>query len=106
MQIYKIPLISTPQKFTLNMAGVDYIVKNTWNTILNCWLLSMQYAETQDFVFDSLPLVAGVDLLMQYQHLNIGGRMLVYTDGDVAKNPTIDNLGNGSNLYFLIGTLQ
>ena len=102
MTVYKIPLTATPQIFTINLANVNYLMQNVWNTVLKCWLISMKYADNDNFLFDSLPLVTGVDLLEQYKYLGIGGKMFVYTEGHPQETPTLENLGTNSNLYFVV----
>jgi hypothetical protein len=49
-----------------------------------------------------MPLVTGIDLLRQYRYLGIPGSMIVYTDGDPDAPPTLENLGNESNLYYVV----
>lgn len=100
MALFKIPLANTPQIFDIQLNNVSYTVTCYYNTMLSSWLIDMQYSDTGVYLFASLPLVTGVDLLAQYEYLGIGGKLIVYTDGDRKAIPTLDNLGIDSNLYF------
>jgi len=99
---FKIPLINIPQRFAIDLAGKSYIVLSRYNTEMESWLISMADGDTEEDIFDSMPLVTGVDLLAQYAYLGIQGSLIVYTDGDEHATPTEFNLGAESNLYYLV----
>jgi hypothetical protein len=40
-------------------------------------------------------------LLEQFKHVGIPGKLLVYTDGDEFAPPTLENLGQEANLYYV-----
>ena len=48
-----------------------------------------------------IPIVTGIDLLEQYQHLGIAGQIVAQTDGDTFAVPTQSNLGTAGRLYFI-----
>lgn len=99
--IYKIPLSNTPQKFSITLAGVEYIMTCRWNSAPGGgWFLDIDDSVTNEPILYNLPLVTGADLLKQYGYLGFGGKLIVYTDGDGDAVPTLDNLGAESNLYF------
>lgn len=99
---FKIPLINIPQRFAIDLAGKSYIVLCRYNTEMENWLISMQDGDTEADIFDSVPLVTGVDLLAQYAHLGIPGSLIVYTDGNEFAPPTEFNLGRECNLYYVV----
>lgn len=99
---FKIPLVNIPQRFAIDLAGKSYIVLCRYNTEMENWLLSMQDGDTEQDIFDSMPLVTGVDLLAQYAYLGIPGSLIVYTDGNEFTPPTEKNLGVECNLYYVV----
>lgn len=102
VKAFKIPLINVPQRFAIDLAGKSYIVLCRYNTEMENWLISMQDGDTEVDIFDSLPLVTGVDLLAQYDYLGIPGSLIVYTDGNELAPPTEFNLGQECNLYYVV----
>jgi hypothetical protein len=101
-RVFKIPLTNIPQRFAIDLAGKSYIVVSRYNAEMGSWLLSMQDGDTEAEIFNSLPLVAGVDLLAQYGYLGIPGSLIVYTDGNEFSPPDEFNLGVESNLYYVV----
>ena len=102
--IYKIPLTITPQTFDITLAGRALTLTCRWNEKSAIWMLDIADATTGEVLTQSLPLVAGVDLLEQYAHLGIPGMLGVYTEGNPTAPPTFENLGIDSNLYHLVVT--
>lgn len=102
IEILQIPLENTPQRFEIELDGKTYILECVYNPETPGWAITLSDAETNIALFRNQPLVAGVDLLAQYKHLEIGGQFLVYTDGDEWVAPTFENLGTESNLYYLV----
>jgi len=66
------------------------------------WTLDIFDETTSQPLIVNLPLVAGANLLEQFGHIGIPGKLLVYTDGDEFTPPTLDNLGQEANLYYLV----
>lgn len=102
-QIFKIPLTNTPQRFAIELAGMSLIVVSRWNGEAPAWMLDFYDEASNEPLILSLPLVSGADLLYQHQHLGIPGQLIVYTDGDEFAPPTLENLGQEANLYYLVG---
>lgn len=50
-------------------------------------------------IASGLPLITGVDLLEQYNHLGLGFGLLVACDDPGQEYPTKTDLGIGSHLY-------
>lgn len=100
---FEIPLTPEPQIFTINIVGVTYKMSLLWNYVSNNWNLDMLLADNTPFI-RGIPLVANTNLFEQYNYLNIGGQLIARTDNDGPDdiNPTFDNLGKTSHLYFII----
>lgn len=101
-QLYKIPFVNVPQRFNIELAGRALIFENKWNAENSAWEISIYDGVTNAALILALPLVTGVDLLAQFRHLDISGSLIAYTDGDETAPPALDNLGNGSELYYLL----
>lgn len=100
MSAFEIPLISSPQKFSVSLAGVTYNMTMRWNQPGEFWGLDIN--DINDVpVVRGIPLVTGVDLLGQYGYLGIGGQLVVSTDYDTSSPPTSSNLGSQSHLFFV-----
>lgn len=96
MATYMIPLEPEPQSFSIALNGVEYRLTVRWfEAPAGGWLLDMATVDDEP-VLSGIPLVAGCDLLEQYEYLGIGGRLVV--SGDMP--PTLDNLGNDVTLLF------
>ena len=100
MEIYLLPLTNAPQRFDIDLGGTDYIVQCRWNPENPSWIVDLWRADNGNSLFCNLPLVTGVDLLVQYQHI-ITGSLYIYTDGNEDEAPTMESLGNESNLYYI-----
>ena len=103
-QIFTIPLSNVPQRFAIDLNAKSYIMESVWNGVNEVWEISLFDANTEESIFESLPLVTGVDLLLQYGYHQIGGSLFCYTDGNEFAPPTLDNLGQEANLYYVITT--
>lgn len=99
-EAFEIPLSPEPQKFSIPLAGIDYICRVQWNPVAQCWMLDI--ADSDDAaIIQGIPVVTGIDLLGQYKHLGLGGSLLAQTDYDADAVPTFDNLGITGRLYFI-----
>jgi hypothetical protein len=76
-------------------------MKITWNDAMKSWMMALLDGNTQDVLIESMPLVTGADLLEQFKYLQIPGQLIVFTKGGGAEEPTFDNLGIDSNLYYI-----
>ena len=104
MQYFEIPLSpGKPTDFSVTLSGVPYQMSLRWRDNDQAgWVLDIFDINAQDLVC-GIPLVTGLDLLMQYKYLGIQGSLVVLTDGDTWAAPTFDNLGTASHLYFVVG---
>jgi hypothetical protein len=100
-EIFVIPLTNVPQRFTIELSGVAYIITCKWNPEAPAWVLDFADEAANLVLLTNVPLVAGADLLEQFKHVGIPGKLLVYTDGDEFAPPTLENLGQEANLYYV-----
>lgn len=101
---YRIPVSpGIPTDFGVTLNGVIYAMSLRWRSNDQAgWVLDIYDVNAQPLVC-GIPLVTGLDLLMQYKYLGINGCLVVLTEGDSYATPTFDNLGVASNLYFVTG---
>lgn len=101
MANFKIPLSNTPQSFEITLANVNYILTCKYNASPDAgWIIGFADAVTNESIVENIPLITGADLLSGLAYLGINGSLFVYTDGNDFAVPTLENLGNESNLYF------
>lgn len=123
-QYYKVPLIASPQTFSVALAGTTYNLTlkycssnagafegiisadpdSTLSTIdtnqLDSWILDVSN-ESNTPILHGIPLIPGIDLFYQYKYLGIGGSLFAHVDGDADMVPDFDTLGSTSNLWFV-----
>lgn len=100
MTKYEVPLIASPQKFAISLAGVPYNLTVHWCAPGGYWCLDIADVDSVN-VLCGIPLVTGIDLLEQFAYLSFGGELRVETDFDLNAPPTSSNLGSQSHLYFV-----
>lgn len=101
-KLFRIPLINEPQTFEINLSGGAYVIICRWNEEMPAWQICMKNAITNQLLLTCLPLITGVDLLAQYKHLGIPGRLFCYTEGNADAPPTLENLGVEGQLYYYV----
>lgn len=97
MKTFEIPLNAFAEEFNVEIQGVNYLLRTKWNEPLQAWTLDIGRSEN-DWLIRNLALVAGENLLQQYEHLKLGFGLIVVTDGDENADPTETNLGTDSHL--------
>lgn len=97
---YKIPLIAQAQQFQITILGVDYTLLVVWNPVMACWVLDILDPLLVP-ILTGIPIVTGVDLLGQYEHLNFGGGLIALSSPDRYVVPSLTSLGDSSQLYFV-----
>lgn len=100
MPTYEIPLSPEPQKFSIELAGVSYVLNLGWNEVVSAWVVDIA-DRNENPILRGIPLVANVDLLEPYPYLNFGGQLIAQTDNNVEVPPTFDTLGLTGHLYFI-----
>lgn len=101
-KFFRIPLVNQPQIFNISLGGRDYRVVSRWNGQMNAWQLCLSDAITRQPLLTCLPLVTGGDLLEQFHHLGIPGKLFCYTEGDRDAPPTLENLGVQGLVYYVL----
>lgn len=100
-QVFTIPLTNIPQRFAIALGGRQLDLVSKWSEHSG-WLLDFYDGVTDEALIAGIPLVAGADLLEQYEYIGIPGQLMVYTDGDQFADPTETNLGGEANLYYIV----
>ena len=99
MNYFEVPMTPLPQRIAITLAGNPWNLAVYWNDILGVWVLDIS-DQSQVPVLTGIPIVAGVDLLAQHQHLGFGGSLVVQSDANSFADPTFENFGLGSRLIF------
>lgn len=97
---YEVPLSPLPQKLSISMAGTIYDLTILWNNFVGIWIMNLA-SQDGTKVLNSIPLVAGSDLLAQFAYMEFGGALTCQTDNDALAAPTFANLGLTAHLYFV-----
>jgi len=98
---YQIPLVAKPQTLSVNLSGTTYQLKVYWCVPLGAWVMDIIDSSGNPFA-SGIPLVTGVDLLGQLEYLGIPGCLIVQSNGGNAlAAPTLDNLGQMANMYYI-----
>lgn len=101
-EYFEIPTQPAPQRMTIQLSGVIYVIVMTWNEPLGHWV--MDFLDERDvLLLAGVPVVSGCDLLGQYRHLGFGGSLIAQTDGNADAPPTFENLGVTGRLYYVTG---
>jgi hypothetical protein len=101
-QTFIIPLVSVPQEFEIELSGISLLIVCVWNEEQPAWELNIYDGLSRAPLITTLPIVSGVDLLSQFAHIGIPGKLIALTEGDELMPPTLDNLGVGANLYYIV----
>lgn len=120
---FEIPTSGTPQVFSIQLVGVTYNMRLTYHEAnaespdgltgfdtgsstltdlnqLSSWMLDIFDSANNPIVL-GLSLIPGIDLLYQFGYLNLGGALVVATEGSENLVPTFPGLGIDSHLYFV-----
>lgn len=102
MNWFLIPLFNYPVTFQIQLAGVNYEMTVKWNNAADAgWVFDLTNADTATQLLAGAPFVTGTDCLAGLEYLGIQGSLIVFTKGDNTAVPTMQNLGQNSNLYFV-----
>ena len=100
MAVFEIPLGPESQIFNVSLNAIDYKFSLSWNPSSSAWNVDI-YSSSGFLLVGGIEMVADTDLLEPYSNLNFGGQLIAQTDGEIGVNPTYDNLGIASHLYFI-----
>lgn len=102
MTVYEIPIQPVDMLFNVQLGNLTYHMRTRWDEAEEGgWILDISDGEDTPLIH-GIPLVAGADLLEQYDTVNIGGggHLYVYTDGQPFLPPTQENLGLNCHLLW------
>lgn len=93
MTMYKIPLATGAQSFTINLGEVQYRMTLIYRDADGGgWFLDMERIDETDAIY-GIPLLLGIDLLAQFAHKDFG-HLYVNMDGGMNHRPTYEEMGN------------
>ena len=99
MAIVEIPTQPKPQRFSILLGDRNVQLSLRWRDSPEAgWTLDINELNG-DGIIRGIPLVTGVNLLAQYQHI-ITGTLFVMSDVDAWATPTLDGLGSTGHLYY------
>lgn len=101
--VYEIPLSPEAQTFAITLAGKQYRLTLRWNAVAECWVLDIRDVSGAPVLL-GIPVVTGLDLLMQYAFMGFGGMLVAQTDHDADAVPQAANLGTAGRLYFVVSS--
>jgi hypothetical protein len=100
MPVFNIPVINQNQTFQVTLNNVTYTMILLWNQFANCWMLDINDVNNTP-ILNSIPLLAGRDLLKQFGYKNIGGYLITYNMSNYLLPPGYADLGVSSLLQFI-----
>lgn len=96
--VYKIPLDSGNQKFSLTVGNTEYRVELIYRDIdEGGWDLTLKDSDGNDLIA-GIPLVTGCNLLEQYQTVIVGS-LWVEVEGQDDAVPSYDDMGSSVLMY-------
>lgn len=101
MTPYEIPLSPAPQRLAITLSGGQYQLVVKWNVSAGVWVLDILDAD-ENPILCGVPIVTGVDLLDQYEYLELGGKLYALTDHDADLPPGFTDLGVTGHLYWVV----
>lgn len=101
MSVFEIPLNDFAEIFQIEIAGQNFTFKTRWNESLNRWILDIGRDE-QTWIINNLAMVSGIDLLSQFDHLQLGFQLYVQVDGDSEAEMGESNIGKEARLLVKI----
>jgi hypothetical protein len=104
-----IPLDSSPNQtwqasVNINGAVLTFFVTVSYNEIAEYWVMAISDAN-QNLLLSDVPLVAGLNLLRQYQYLGIGSIYLINVSGSDEDSPGENDLGSAWQLVWSDNTV-
>lgn len=101
-QYFTIPFVSLPQEFYIDLNDKTVLIKNKWNSMIPAWEMSIYDGDTLEPLILCMPIIGGIDLLEQFAFTGLKGSMAVLTDGNSLSDPTLNNLGDESQVFYVV----
>lgn len=95
MALHEIPLINTNQQFNVRLGSVIYKLRLIYR--LDTWFLDISDSAGR-LMLAALPMVQGVNLLDQHQHLIKGGLFVLNSNTD--ESQSFNDLGVKIQLFW------
>lgn len=95
MALYEIPLIKTNQQFNVRLGSIIYKLRLIYR--LDTWFLDISDSAGQ-LMLAALPMVQGVNLLEQHEHLIKGGLYVLNSNAD--ESQSFNDLGVKIQLFW------
>lgn len=99
MQFNEIPLSPDNQQFRILLGDKIYTLRIIWRELAG-WIMDVMDSGGTPLLC-GVPLLSGVNLLQQYPHAGIVGRLIITTDKGAPDEPDKTNLGRNSHLIFI-----
>jgi len=93
-----VPLDDSPNQtwqvaISINGAVQTFFVSLSFNEVAGYWVMEI-YDSNQNLILSDIPVVCGLDLLRQYQYLQIGSIYILNVGNSPTDSPTSTNLGS------------
>lgn len=95
---YEIPLNGNSESFSVEIADKTYFFRVYFNHELDQWVLDLG-TSNKNWIACNIALVTGQNLLMQYEHLNLGFSLWLQVDGLPEAEAGYENLGTEARLF-------
>ena len=95
MAVHEIPMVNTNQQFNVRLGSIIYKLRLIYR--LDTWFLDISDSAGQ-LMLAALPMVQGVNLLEQHQHLIKGG--LYVLNGNADESQSFNDLGIKIQLFW------
>lgn len=99
-EVYEIPTAPRNQTFRIALAGTEYQITQRYCAAAEAWLVNIDTVDGAAKIH-GLMLVTGADLLSQFEHLGLGGAIVVQSDNDPDEVPSRETMGSTGHLYYL-----
>lgn len=95
MAVYEIPMVNTNQQFNVRLGSIIYKLRLIYR--LDTWFLDI-FNSAGQLMLAALPMVQGVNLLEQHQHLIKGGLYVLNSNAD--ESQSFNDLGVKIQLFW------
>jgi hypothetical protein len=99
-KLYELPLIAQQQSLRISLGGVYYNISVEWNESSSNWNINLS-DDNGLSILNSIPLLTCANILEQFDYLRLGGNLRITVDSDNTSNPTYNDLGQTSHVYFV-----